>query len=225
MGHIKVAIVEDDVRVSASFAQMVRTGNGLELVGIANDGASAKKLLAESRPDVLLVDLGLPDISGIEVICHGLQLHPQCMAMVITVFGDEKHVLAAIEAGATGYLLKNSMPNDFVEQIHLLHGGGSPLSPVIARQLLMRFSTSKGGAPAEVAAEKSEDEDAPVLSERERAVLDYVAKGFTFDEIAQLLGVSPHTVTTYARRVYRKLHVTSKTEALFEARKLGLLRD
>ena len=225
MGRIKVAIVEDDMRVSASFAQMVRNGNGLELVGTAADGAGARKLLADCAPDVLLVDLGLPDISGIDVIRHGLQLHPQCMAMVITVFGDEKHVLAAVEAGATGYLLKNSLPNDFVEQIHLLHGGGSPLSPVIARQLLMRFSTSKGAAPAAEAVEKSEDEDAPVLSERERAVLDYVAKGFTFDEIAQLLGVSPHTVTTYARRVYRKLHVTSKTEALFEARKLGLLRD
>ncbi|HTE39608.1 MAG TPA: response regulator transcription factor, partial [Steroidobacteraceae bacterium] len=126
---------------------------------------------------------------------------------------------AAIEAGATGYLLKNALPNDSVEQIRLLHSGGSPLSPVIARQLLTRFS--KNSAPPT----KIPDEDAPSLSDRERDVLDYVSKGFTFDEIAGLLSVSPHTVTTYARRVYRKLHVTSKTEALFEARKLGLLRD
>jgi DNA-binding NarL/FixJ family response regulator len=219
MNPIKVAIVEDDTRVREAFAHMVRGGAGLELLGVAADGASARTLLANQEPNVLLVDLGLPDVSGIEIIRESSKLHPQCAAMVITVFGDERHVLAAIEAGATGYLLKNALPHDFVEQIHLLHSGGSPLSPVIARQLLSRFS--KHAAPPT----KLPDEDAPILSDRERDVLDYVAKGFTFDEIAALLSVSPHTVTTYARRVYRKLHVTSKTEALFEARKLGLLRD
>lgn len=221
MGTISVAIVEDDSRLRDSFAYMVSEASDLALLGVAADGAEARSLLDKQAPDILLIDLGLPDISGIEVIRYARQRHPNCAAMVITVFGDEKNVLAAVEAGATGYLLKNAVPSDFVEQIRLLHAGGSPLSPVIARQLLTRFSKPQNTRPAVA----PPDSDAPVLSERERDVLDYVARGFTFDEIASLLKVSRHTVTTYARRVYGKLHVSSKTEALFEARKLGLLRD
>jgi DNA-binding NarL/FixJ family response regulator len=217
---IMVAIVEDDARIRDAFAEMVRSAVDLELMGAVADGAGARTLLETKGPDVLLVDLGLPDVSGIEIIRYARARHSHCAAMVVTVFGDEKNVLAAIEAGATGYLLKNAVPTDFVEQIRLLHAGGSPLSPVIARQLLMRFSNPRTPLQTTVP-----DADAPVLSERERVVLDYVARGFTFDEIAALLKVSRHTVTTYARRVYGKLHVGSKTEALYEARKLGLLRD
>jgi DNA-binding NarL/FixJ family response regulator len=158
--------------------------------------------------------------------------------MVVTVFGDERHVLESIEAGATGYLLKDSLPNDFVEQIRLLRAGGSPISPIIARQLLARFQAAGAlpapvrsgttGAAREPAPPVEADVavgDGPGLSEREQSVLALVTKGFTYDEIAGLLGVSRHTVMTYVKRIYRKLQVNSKTEAVYEARKLGLVRD
>jgi DNA-binding NarL/FixJ family response regulator len=133
------------------------------------------------------------------------------------VFGDEKHVLASIEAGASGYLLKDAMPSDFVEQIRSLRAGGSPISPSIARQLLHRFQ----GVPV-VAESKSDD---PKLSERESSVLQLVSKGYTHAEIAELLNVSPHTVLTYVKRIYQKLQVTSKAEALHEARVRGLVQN
>jgi DNA-binding NarL/FixJ family response regulator len=131
------------------------------------------------------------------------------------VFGDEPHVMASLEAGATGYLLKDTHPADLAEQIRTLHAGGSPISPVIARQLLVRLAPDPTPSP---------DADA-LLSPQERQVLTYSAKGFSFEEIARMLGVSRHTVMTYVKRSYRKLQVHSKTEAIYEARKLGLVRD
>jgi DNA-binding NarL/FixJ family response regulator len=147
--------------------------------------------------------------------------------MVITVFGDERHVIESIEAGASGYLLKDAMPEDFVEQIRVLHAGGSPISPTIARQLLTRFkapppepAAARAGAPAD-----GMDGGRASLSEREHTVLGMVMKGYTCDEISALLAVSPHTVLTYVKRVYRKLQVNSRTEAVYEARRMGLFRE
>ena len=166
---------------------------------------------------MLLVDLGLPDIGGIELIRYCAKHLPECDVMVVTVFGDEQHVVGSLEAGATGYLLKDTLPEDIAEQIRTLHAGGSPISPVIARQLLSRLAPAgPGTAPAE---------GAPVLSDRELAVLTLATKGFTYEEIAQMMSVSKHTVMTYVKRSYRKLQVNSKSEAVYEARKLGLLRD
>ncbi|MFN9193209.1 MAG: LuxR C-terminal-related transcriptional regulator, partial [Pseudomonadota bacterium] len=164
---------------------------------------------------VLLVDLDLPDGFGLDLIRHVASRSDTCDIMVITIFGDERHVIESIEAGASGYLLKDSLPEDFIEQIRVLHAGGSPISPVIARQLLARF----------VAPAMKKSADVPELSEREHSVLSLVTKGFSYQEIASLMRVSPHTVLTYVKRIYRKLQVSSKTEAVYEARKLGLVKD
>lgn len=210
-----VLIVEDDERFRDAFAASVLGASDLRLVGTAADLPPGLQLLRELRPDVLLVDLGLPSGSGLELIRHAHEHLPQTDVMVVSVFGDEPHVMASLEAGATGYLLKDARPADVAEQIRALHAGGSPISPVIARQLLLRLaperSTAAGG-PA-------------LLSPQERQVLGYSAKGFSFEEIARMLGVSRHTVMTYVKRSYRKLQVHSKTEAIYEARKLGLVRD
>jgi len=172
---------------------------------------------------VLLVDLDLPGGNGIELIRHAAHVRPQCEVMVISVFGDEQHVMASIEAGATGYLLKDDLALDLPSQLRSLRAGGSPISPIIARRLLMRLAPAAGHLASELA--QLSDEDAVALSEQESRVLHLAAKGFTFDEIAQFLQVSPHTVMTYVKRVYRKLHVRSKVEAIYEARRLGWLRD
>lgn len=224
-----IVIVEDDTKFRDAFADAVRAAEDMHLIGAAPNGRQGMDLLVKHVPDVLLCDLDLPDVHGLELIRHAAANLPDCDIMVVTVFGDERHVLESIEAGATGYLLKDSLPQDFVEQIRLLRAGGSPISPIIARQLLARFQ-GRGATPEArdtpaSPAPADEGPGSPGLSEREQSVLSLVTKGFTYDEIAGLLGVSRHTVMTYVKRIYRKLQVGSKTEAVYEARKLGLVRD
>ncbi|MEZ0203607.1 response regulator [Ideonella sp.] len=217
MNPISVVIVEDDERFRAAFASVVAEAADLHLAGTAGDLPQGLQLLREHKPDVLLVDLGLPSGSGIELIRFAHECLPQTDVMVISVFGDEPHVMASLEAGATGYLLKDTRAADLTDQIRSLHAGGSPISPVIARQLLLRLAPE--ATPNQAQAGE------PLLSAQERQVLTLSAKGFSFEEIARMLNVSRHTVMTYVKRSYRKLQVHSKTEAIYEARKLGLVRD
>ncbi|WP_247652562.1 response regulator [Ideonella aquatica] len=214
MEPISVLIVEDDERFRVAFATSVAEAADMRLAGTAGDLAPGLRLLREQRPDVLLVDLGLPSGSGVELIRYANDHLPQTDVMVVSVFGDEPHVMASLEAGATGYLLKDAQAADLTEQIRTLRAGGSPISPVIARQLLLRLTPQS--APVV---------DEALLSPQERQVLTLSAKGFSFEEIARMLEVSRHTVMTYVKRSYRKLQVHSKTEAIYEARKLGLVRD
>ena len=137
--------------------------------------------------------------------------------MVVSVFGDEEHVLASIEAGATGYLLKDSLPEEFIDHIKPLRAGGSPISPIIAHQLLKKLRPSGGVTPIQA-------HDHRELSTREAETLSLIAKGFSFAEIAKLLEISPHTVTTYVKKIYQKLAVHSRGEAVYEASRMGLIR-
>jgi DNA-binding NarL/FixJ family response regulator len=218
-----VLIVEDDPRCRSALASAVRGAAGLRLAGEAGDLADGLHLLDTLRPDVLLVDIGLPGGSGIALIRHARAHLPHCETMVVTVFADEQGVLDCIQAGATGYLLKDADSVDIVQEIHALCAGGSPISPAIARRLLQRVG---GRAGAAARPGRGQAADAPAsLSAQEQAVLAYSAKGYSFDEIARLMGLSHHTVETYVKRIYRKLQVHSKTEALFEARAHGWIRD
>jgi DNA-binding NarL/FixJ family response regulator len=216
---LSVLIVEDEARFRASFVAAIERAPDMNLLGAAATFAESLPLLALS-PDVLLVDLQLPDGNGIDLIREASQRLPQCEAVVVTIFGDERHVLDSIEAGATGYLLKDLPADELVAQIRVLHAGGSPISPVIARRLLSRFSSVEPTSPA-MPAPKSDEPS--VLSEQEIKVLSLAAKGFNYDEIARLMQVSRHTVQTYVKRSYRKLQVNSKIEALEEARRLRLI--
>jgi DNA-binding NarL/FixJ family response regulator len=209
---IRVVVVEDDARFRAAFIAAIGNSPGLELLSQAASLQQAMALLSGPAPDVLLVDLGLPDGSGVDLIQAARIAWPATDVMVSSVFGDESHVLRSIEAGAVGYLLKDSEPQRIVEQIRAVRAGGSPISPLIARQVLARLR------PSSTSAETS-------LSARETEVLSYITKGFSYDEIVRLLQVSRPTVLTYVRRIYAKLQVNSKTEAVYEARKLGLTRD
>jgi DNA-binding NarL/FixJ family response regulator len=213
MAHT-VLIVEDDLRLRATFAQAIRLTSDLKLVGEADDLPDGTRLLEAMKPDVLLIDIGLPSGSGLTLIRRAAKCSPQCNVMVITVFAEEQLVIDCIEAGATGYLLKGSSPQDIAAQIRLLVAGGSPISPTIARRLLGRFTSNRNAA-----------DHSPNLSAQEQAVLSMSAKGYSYDEIAPLLKLSRHTVETYVKRIYRKLQVHSKTAAVYEARKLGLVDD
>jgi len=214
-----VMVVEDDAKFLNRFCRIIATDPGLELFAAVGSLAAALQVVRERAPDVLITDLGLPDGSGIELIRETARLHPATDIMVISVFGDELHVLQSIEAGATGYIIKDSLPEEFVGLIKQLVEGGSPISPVIARQLLKRFK----GVPTEMPAPAAMPAEDAGLSPRESEVLSLIAKGFSFGEIAKLLGVSQHTITTHVKKIYQKLAVHSRGEAVYEAGKMGLL--
>jgi DNA-binding NarL/FixJ family response regulator len=220
---IRVALVEDDVNFQNALMDAIRSAPDMKLLSVAGTRALGLQALDEVKVDVLLVDLGLPDGSGIDVIRAAHAKQPGCNIMVSTTFADETNVMQSLEAGATGYLLKDSTPEKMVFEIRSLYGGGSPISPLIARQILTRFRhNDKPATPSE---KPNAAEQQTSLSAREKEVLEFITRGYTSDEIAELMNVSRHTVLTYVRRIYAKLEVTSKTEAIFEARKQGLLDD
>lgn len=223
---IRVAIVEDDMDFLQALMQTVHEEPDLQLAGTASTRAAGLDLLQGPAADILIVDLGLPDGSGIDVIRAAATQWPDCGTMVSTTFGDEAHVIRSIEAGAAGYLLKHREPARLAAEIRSLHSGGSPISPLIARHVLTRFWQAKAPAAPASSAPRSEEGEAKLtsLSAREQEVLELITKGFTADEIAQLMQVSRYTVLTFVRRIYKKLNVRSKAEAIYEAHAQGLLR-
>lgn len=222
----RVLIVEDDPQMRAFFAASVSRSRELALVGSVVTVAEACRALDEAVEPVhvLLTDLGLPDGSGLEVIRHARARHPLCEALVISMFGDEDNVLASIEAGALGYIHKDATPEDIAQTILEMKRGASPISPMIARGVLTRFRAIRAvstplGAPV---APESGWEKSP-LSGREQEVLELIARGFSYLEISRLKEVSVHTVQTHIKNLYAKLAVHSKSEAVFEATRMGLL--
>lgn len=216
-----VLIVEDEPEFMRRFTSAVLADGGLRLAAAVSSGAAAIALLDAQPPDVMLLDLGLPDMSGVDVIRHAARHHPQCDVLVVTMFGDDQHVLASIEAGATGYLLKDANAEHIATRIHELHAGGSPISPGIARRVLARFR-DRANASAAAAAPARGEIEAP-LTERETELLRLAAKGLSFETIGELMGISPHTVVAHVKKIYRKLAVHSRSEAVYEAGQLGLL--
>ena len=213
-GRVRVAVVEDDISFQNSFVAAIDATSDLALHASAQNVEEALAMLGGPPADVLVVDLGLPDGSGIDVIRAASRAWPDCGIMVSTTFADERHVIPSIEAGAAGYLLKDSNANTLAEEIRCLHSGGSPISPRIARQILLRFRLPEPQKLPQLAAP---------LSPRERQTLELITKGFSYDEIAELMDISRNTVMTFVRRIYEKLEVSSRAEAIFEARNYGLL--
>ncbi|MCA9556262.1 MAG: response regulator transcription factor [Myxococcales bacterium] len=203
---MRILIVEDEPQARERFQRAVASLASATL--LAASCAEARPHLA-TTPDLLLTDLGLPDGDGVSLIkeasTRGIP------SLVITVFGDERRVMEAIEAGASGYLLKDGGTQDVAKAVSDVLAGGAPISPRIAKYLLRRLQPAPGNTP-EVE-----------LTAREAEVLGLIAKGFTYAEIGEVLALSTHTVGSHVRKIYRKLAVTSRGEAVFEAMQLGLL--
>jgi DNA-binding NarL/FixJ family response regulator len=222
MARPAILLVEDDERTRKHLARALESVEEVSLLAAVGTCAEARCEMSRATVDILLTDLGLPDGNGIELIRELRARSPRSQAMVVTVFGDEKNVIASIEAGAQGYLMKDASHTHLAESLRQLLAGGSPISPSIARHLLRRLRPSLPPS-AEPSAEPSPEETRPALSARETEVLQLIAKGFSFPEIAEILAISVHTVTTHVRNTYKKLEVNSRGEAVYEALQLGLI--
>lgn len=212
---VNVMLVEDDPLTCTSFSKALADAEDLSLLAVAGSRAEGLALLGRTMADVLIVDLGLPDGSGLDVVQAASLCWPRCAVMVSTIFDDATSTFAAIKAGAVGYLLKDSPGRAITEEIRNVHKGGSPLSPLIARQLLSSLQT---GPALSVA-----DHCDVTLSAQQKNVLQLLARGFTAAEIASVKGVSHHTILTHIRRLYEKLAVNSRLEAIDKARQYCLL--
>lgn len=212
---IRTAIVEDEPELRKMIVSLLQEDPDYHVVAEFAEGAPAVAAIPGLAADIALVDIGLPDMSGIEVIRALKARCPACNVLVVTTFGDEKTVTAALESGADGYLLKGTSREELKRDIRLLQDGGSPLSPMIARKLLNRLRAEpqkRRGADAEA-----------VLTAREQQVLEMIAKGFSYSETSKICGISATTVHTHLKSIYRKLEVHSKTEAVYEARRRSLI--
>lgn len=210
---VGVILVEDDPLTREAWVKKINQDPGLVVAEACANLEEGRAAVASTDAKVALIDLGLPDGDGTELIRLAVARVPPIEVMVMTVFGDERHVIRAIEAGATGYLLKDDPVERVAQAVLSLVHGGSPMSPGIARHVLNRL---RGAAPV--------DATGAGLTERELTVLNALSRGFTYGEVAEQLGLSNHTVGTHVKHIYRKLEVCSRSEAVYEAAQLGLIR-
>jgi DNA-binding NarL/FixJ family response regulator len=205
---IKVAIVEDDARIRKVVTEVLAGAKDCQCIGVFADGATAVANLPSLAPDVILMDINLPDLSGVECVAHISPQLPGAEIIMLTVYQDPETIFRALAAGAHGYLVKPVMPRKLLEAIHEIRAGGVPMSPGIAREVVDFFRREPNppatGAPLEDAG----------LGPREQQVLKFLVDGLAYKEIAGELGITSNTVGTYVRRIYEKLHVCSRREII-----------
>ncbi len=211
---VSVFVVEDDASTRAMLIDKISRSERHDVTGAVGSLSSARRALKEEQPDILLVDLQLPDGSGIDLISEQTLRNPALPILVISIFGDEERVVNAIGAGAQGYLLKDDEEDTILDAVDCLLRGQSPISPSIAVHLIRRFR--------QLVPHRQEIHP---LSDRELEVLQLATKGLSYRETAELMGVSINTVGTFTKRIYTKLAVSSRAEAIFEARQMGLMSD
>lgn len=220
----RIAIVEDDPRVQKALMRAIESSGRLHVVLCAGSVMEARHWM-QDHPEPLsvqvwLVDLGLPDGSGLSVIQQARQHHPASEIMVVSAFGDETKVLDSIAAGANGYLLKGQGDEDLVAHIDDLLQGGSPMSPIIARQVLNRMKASRSFQQVRDMPPSPQDE-AQALTDRESTVLNLIARGYRYDEVGAEMALSTNTVRHHIKNIYSKLSVHSKGAAIYEANRRG----
>lgn len=214
-----VGIVEDDALLRQVLIDTVNQVPGLRVAGEAATLAEGFAL-AQSAPDVLLIDLLLPDGNGTQLIQYVRQRYSSCRVLVLSVFGDGDKVLSAIDAGADGYLLKGAPTSEVASCIKTVLEGGAPISPAVAIHILGRLRR-----PASAASRRDvQSRDRVQLTATEVKVLESLAKGLSFKEAAAVHGVSRHTITDHVKAIYRKLNVNSRGEAVFEGCQAGLIQ-
>lgn len=205
---IRVAVVEDNGPLLASLGQLLAVSEGLECVGTFSDAEDFLKQAKKLRPNVVLMDIGLPGMSGIEALARLNESLRDVEVLMLTVYEDDKKIFDALCMGAAGYLLKRTQPDRIVDAIKDIHRGGTPMSPEVARRVVTRFRNAAPGSDVSTR-----------LSSRERDVLDGLVDGLSYKMIADRLSVSIDTVRSHIKHIYDKLHINSKAEAIAMALK------
>jgi len=207
---MRLFIVEDDEMLRTNLRLLLDGEAEIDVVGNAANAEDALRRMETAGAEWLLCDLGLPTLSGVELIRKLKQRQPELEVMAYSVFEDRQTVFAALKAGASSYILKGASPRELVEALFELRDGGAPMSPRIARAVIREFQD--GGSA-----------DETLLSVREKQVLGGIERGLSYKEIGATLHVSPHTVHTHVKHIYEKLHARSRDDALRKARRKGLL--
>jgi DNA-binding NarL/FixJ family response regulator len=198
-----VSIVEDNEQLRTTLARVLNRAEGFRCISHYGDAESALEGLPKDRPEVVLMDINLPGINGVECVRQLKQVMPQILVIMLTVYEDTENIFNALAVGASGYLLKRTKSAELLEAISEVRRGGSPMTTHIARKVVQSFQKA-GPSP-----QPTEN-----LSQREQEVLDCLSQGFLYKEIAEKLGISYETVHTYVRRIYEKLQVRTRTEAV-----------
>lgn len=210
---IRVVLADDHAVVREGIRRILEDAPDIRVVAEAADGEQAMEAIGRSRPDVAVLDVRMPKVSGIDVTRWVRQDSPSTKVLVLTAYDDDPYVLAVLEAGANGYVLKNADAENIVQSVRAVHGGKSALDPEIARKLLTRVSGPR------------QDPAPEPLTGRERQVLELVAKGRTNKAIGSALGISPRTIQGHLAKIFGKLQAESRTEAVMRAVSLGWLPD
>ena len=220
--RIRVFVVEDQTKILKNQLKLLEGQPDIEIVGTALSGETALEEVARLDPDVLLLDLGLPRMSGIDVTREVKKKQPKVEILIFTIFDEEDKVLEAVQAVASGYLLKGTPADRMIEAIKEVAGGGTVIQPNLARRLLKHFRVGEA-APTPDASVAAEPEGKK-LSARETEILQLIAKGVSNNEAAQLLNLSKATIRTHLEHIYRKLEVTNRVEAVTEGLRKGLIQ-
>jgi two-component system NarL family response regulator len=207
---MRISIVEDDPLLRENLALLLSGEPDMKVISKFDTAEKALLEIEDSPPDILLVDIGLPGMSGVELIRRVKDDIPKVEIMAHTVFDDRETVFSAIKAGASGYLLKRGTPRDLIDALHDLSRGGSPMSPAIARKVILEFQ-DKGVS------------DQYVLTQREREIVAEIEKGMSYKRIADKFNISPHTVHTHINNIYKKLQAKDRREAIITARQKGII--
>jgi DNA-binding NarL/FixJ family response regulator len=215
----RLLVIEDDERLLRLLGTSLCPA-GWQPVLAATGAAALAHLRAKALPEAALVDLGLPDVDGVSLVRQLTAAHPTLPLVILTVCTDERRILEAFRAGACGYLFKEDLASTLAPALDEAVAGGAPMSRAVARLLLAQV---RGDARADAAVVPGDPR--PDLTSRERQVIEQLARGLSYDDVAQVLEISPNTVRTHVRAIYEKLAVSSKTEAVLMALRLGLVSN
>ncbi|SES79942.1 two component transcriptional regulator, LuxR family [Stigmatella erecta] len=233
---IRVFVVEDQTKILKNQLRLLEGHPDIEIIGTALSGEAALEEVAKTVPDVILLDLGLPRMSGIDVTREVKATHPKVEILIFTIFDEEDKVLEAVKAGASGYLLKGAPVDKIIEAIKEVRAGGTVIQPNLARRLLRHFRVDPDSGPVPSSPRPEAPERAPALetpaapdamlrplSDREQEILQLIAKGISNSEAAKMLNLSKATIRTHLEHIYRKLEVTNRVEAVTEGIRKGLI--
>ncbi len=221
---IRVFVVEDQSKILKNQLKLLEGSKELTIIGTALSGETGLEDVRRLKPDVLLLDLGLPRMSGIDVTRAVKAEVPDVEILIFTIFDEEDKVLEAVKAGASGYLLKGTPADKMVEAIKEVHAGGTVIQPSLARRLLKHFRVGEAPPAAPAPAAPPDEGEGKKLSARETEILQLIAKGVSNSEAATMLNLSKATVRTHLEHIYRKLEVTNRVEAVTEGLRKGLIQ-